>query len=387
MRTPWRTLGLAALTLVVSACSDNPDPTDPGGPNGPDPLTGVAFITDSIRTAFDLPALAGAIVRADAPNYARGVAGDRRQGGPAAGLQDLWHIGSNFKALTGILAAIAVDMGDIAWTSTIADGFPELDGSIAAEYADVTLLELLSHQSGLPRDPPGHAIIGMTGTAQRNSVSAWAVTQPPASARGTYSYTNVGYMVAGAMLERALGTTFEEAMGTHVFTPLGMDDAGFGPQAPQGSTDQPVAHTFSGGTWVVREGYDLDPAYASAGGAHMSMDSWSRFLQEVLLLEQGDPSIVSVEAGTRTTASIVTESESTAYGMGWRITNRGWAGGRVLWHGGSNLGNHSVAWVAPLRGFAVLGVTNAYDGTSSQTTFNALDALVGRLITLYETGR
>jgi CubicO group peptidase (beta-lactamase class C family) len=301
-------------------------------------------------------------------------------------IEDLWHLGSNFKAFTAMLAAIAVEQGEIEWETTIGEALPELAASMRAEYEDITLRDLLSQQSRLQRDPPAGAITGTTRSEQRSAVAAWAVTQPPLSAAGQYSYTNTGYMLAAAMIERALDTTFEEAMEVHVFTPLGIDDAGWGPQADHASSTQPVAHRLVNGQWQVLEAFDNPPVYASAGGAHMSVDSWSRFLQEVLRLESGAPTIVSEAAGAETTESITHIAGSDYYGMGWVITNRDWANGRTLTHDGTNTGNYSVTWMAPTRGFAVLGLTNSYDPAASARVATAVDVLMGRLIHYYATG-
>ncbi|HEU5208817.1 MAG TPA: serine hydrolase domain-containing protein [Longimicrobiales bacterium] len=387
---PRRLLAAALLAIMaVASCggSASPGPVAPEPPD-PDPpgLTGIEGIVDSVRVAFGLPALVGAIVTRDNPDFARAVSGYRRAGGgPAATLDDLWHLGSNFKAFTAMLAAIAVEDGEIAWETTIADAFPELAGTIRAEYQAITLRDLLSQQSRLQRDPPARAIVGTTRTEQRDAVAAWALTQPPASASGQYSYTNTGYMVAAAMLERALETSFENAMQTHVFDPLGIDDAGWGPQAGHASSTQPVAHRLVNDQWQVLEAFDNPPVYASAGGAHMSVGSWSRFIQEVLRLENGEPTIVSLASGSATTTPTTPIGGSDYYGMGWVITSRTWASGRTLTHDGTNTANYSVTWVAPERGFAILGLSNSYDSGATARVSTAVDVLMGRLIQYYET--
>jgi CubicO group peptidase (beta-lactamase class C family) len=279
-----RTIACCA-TLLLVACSDG-GPTGPGG-GGTPVVVDVQFIVDSILAAYDLPALGGAIVTVDPAASRVAVAGARRVAGPQVTPQDLWHLGSNFKAFTGMLAAIAVDGGAIAWTTTVTDAFPELSGSVRAEYADVTLRELLSHRSGVPRDPAAGIIVGSTREQQRNGVAAWALAQPMASTRGTYSYTNTGYMIAAAMVERALGVTFEDAMAARVFAPLGITSAGWGPQAIAGSMNQPVAHTLVNGQWVARENFDNPPVYASAGGAHMSINAYHRRERNVMWVFQG----------------------------------------------------------------------------------------------------
>jgi hypothetical protein len=47
-----------------------------------------------------------------------------------------------------------------------------------------------------------------------------------------------------------------------------------------------------------------------------------------------------------------------AYAMGWIVCDRGWGGGRVLMHAGTNTMWYAVVWMAPKRDFAVLVATN-----------------------------
>lgn len=343
-------------------------------------------IVDSIRNAFGLPALGGAIVTLNNAHYARGVAGMRRvNAGPPVTATDLWHLGSNFKAFTAMLAAIAVDGGYIQWTTTVGAALSDMGVTIRSEYQPVTLRDLLAQRSGFPRDPPRQAITGATRPQQRTAVAQWAVQQAPVTQLGRYYYSNTNYIIAALMLERAFGASFEDAMQARVFQPLDVRDAGYGPQAAAGSTLQPAAHYWENG-WVVAEGYDNPPVYASAGGAHMSIASWAKFLQEVLRVEAGSPTIVSTTAGRATTASTTPIGGIDSYGLGWVITDRSWALGKTLVHDGTNGANASVTWMAPVRGFAVLALTNSFDGPSNRVA-EALDVLSGRLIAFYETGR
>ena len=248
----------------------------------------------------------------------------------------------------------------------------------------MTLRDLLSHQSGLPGSLGDEGSgSGTTAVAQRASAVASALQQPPSGSRGTFSYNNVGYIVAAAMLDRVFGTSFEAAMAAHVFTPLGMTDAGFGPQAAAGSTTQPVAHRRqSDGSWVVLEGYDLPPVFNSSSSVHMSLASWGRFVREVLRVEAGTSTVAPAAVARQTTSAMIATGPTTSYGMGWEIFTRPWANGKVLYHTGTNLGNGSLTYVAPLRNVAFLVTTNGWEPTGQ-----ALDVLVSRLITFYNTGK
>lgn len=54
---------------------------------------------------------------------------------------------------------------------------------------------------------------------------------------GTYEYSNLGYMVAGAMAEKLTGKSWENLMRVKLFNPLGMTSAGFGAPGTPGKID------------------------------------------------------------------------------------------------------------------------------------------------------
>jgi CubicO group peptidase (beta-lactamase class C family) len=367
-----------ASTLVasLSACGAK-EPTAPT-------VMDLPAIVDSIRLAWNMPAMGAAIVTLDDGVTDVAVAGRRRAtGGALLNIDDLWHLGSNTKAMTSLLAAVAVSQNRIQWTTTVAQAFPELT-NIRAEYRDVTLRDLLSHQSGFPRDASAFAS-GTTAPAQRGLAVTWAVQQLPIVPRGTYSYSNLGYVIASVMLERVFGTSYEAAMTTHIHTPLAMTDAGWGPQAAAGSSTQPVAHIWDpSGYWVALEGFDNPPVYNSSGRAHMSLSTWGRLVHEILRVEAGTSTVAPAEAAAQLTTAAVTLNPTTTYGMGWVISTRSWANGKVLFHDGSNGGNHSLTFVAPVRNVAYLTTTNGFDPTGR--SFQALNALVGRLHAFHTTG-
>ncbi len=95
--------------------------------------------------------------------YVIAVSGVRRvPDGAAVTLNDLWHLGSNFKAFTAMLAATAVDRGEIEWTTTLAEAFPELEPTMLEAYRGVTLRDLLAHRAGVPANPDRQFVSGQT---------------------------------------------------------------------------------------------------------------------------------------------------------------------------------------------------------------------------------
>jgi CubicO group peptidase (beta-lactamase class C family) len=118
---PLRAVVVLAIALVasLSACGggDAKEPTAPVQPVSTDPLSS---IVDSIRVAFNMPAMGAAIVTLDSGVTAVAVAGTRRAtGGLAVSKDDLWHLGSNTKAITSLLAAVAVSENRIQWAGRL----------------------------------------------------------------------------------------------------------------------------------------------------------------------------------------------------------------------------------------------------------------------------
>ena len=165
----------------------------------------------------------------DGTIVAAGAVGTRKAGAQIpVTLNDRFHIGSDTKAMTSLLAAMFVEAGALRWDSTVGDVFPELAPTMDAGLRRVTLEQLLSHTSGIPSDNEAiGALFDKAGLQPGNldELRYWIVTQwstqPLRSKPGTqFAYSNLGYTIAGAMLERVGGRTWEELVQVRIFEPL-----------------------------------------------------------------------------------------------------------------------------------------------------------------------
>ena len=68
-------------------------------------------------------------------------------------IEDRFHLGSDTKAFTSLLAGQFVEAGKLRWDSTLAEVFPEVKDKMDAEFAKITLEQLLSHAGGLADAP------------------------------------------------------------------------------------------------------------------------------------------------------------------------------------------------------------------------------------------
>lgn len=319
------------------------------------------------------PALWAAIVE-DGHITALAASGVRRQGSaPEVTARDIVHIGSNTKAMTATMLATLVADGTFTggWQTTVVDVFPELEDEVHSEYRSVTLRQLVGMAGGIPRDARdwwAHSALPVVRS--RYLILREHLALPPAGGAGDYLYSNLSYVVAGAMAERSTGKAWETLMRERLFIPLKMSTAGFGPPGSPGLVDQPWGHRpTTSGQWAPNQ-RDNSPALGPAGRVHLSLEDWAKFIE--IWFPANVPAILD-----RSQLNELTVPIAGHYAAGWGIATRGWAGGVALNHSGSNLSWHTVLWVAPNLGRAYVAVANSRD----DDTFGMLDDIIGDLIT------
>lgn len=335
----------------------------------------VGSVLAPIRERHDMPAMAGAVVTSRGLE-AVGWTGVRKRGGtvPVTG-DDLWHLGSCTKAMTAAVAGKLVEEGKLRWDSTVAEVFPGIAGDFQGGFRAVTLAQLLSHGGGLPKDLTWGEFAGSGDLPQKRlAIVRRALGMEPAYPPGTESrYSNVGYVVVGAAIEKATGKPWEEVVRELVFVPLGMSSAGFGGLGTPGKIDEPWGHAADG-TPVPTNGSANDnvPVMGPVGRVHCTIQDWARFVVDQLRGARGADGLLKA----KTYGAMQAPQRGGDMSLGWMVAERPWGGGRVLHHTGSNTMYYANVWIAPARDFAVLVCTNQ----GGDRAFKATDEAVGALI-------
>jgi CubicO group peptidase (beta-lactamase class C family) len=175
----------------------------------------VTAFADSIRKAYQIPELGYAVV-SSARVLTLEVLGHKQANRPVrAQRSDRFRIGSNTKTVTSLLAALLVRRGQIAWDTKFFDLFPERKAGSHAAYLDLSLLQLLTFRAGLVSytytdAQPAPDQIGGNEREQRDQFIDWVLAQPPVAYTGNFHWSNPAYVLAGAMLEKASGKTYQQ---------------------------------------------------------------------------------------------------------------------------------------------------------------------------------
>lgn len=334
----------------------------------------------TLRSKHGVPALAAAYWK-DGALVAFGVDGVRERGSEVeVTAADRFHLGSCTKSMTATLIAMFVEDGTLRWDSTVGEVFEDLAEDLDPAWLDVTLTQLLTHRAGAPGDLRGYAdglglvILGskQPPPAMRLVLLEGVCAVPPKHAPGTtYEYSNNGYMIAAAMLERATGETWEHLIQTRLFDPLGMTTAGFGAPSSKDELDQPRGHWANGKS---AKRFDNPACYGPAGTVHASLEDWLKYLQLHLAGARGEPTdLLGPESFARLHEPVGSNPE---YAMGWIVTERPWAGGRALTHAGSNTAWYCTVWIAPAANLIILAASNQGGDAAAKATDQAVQILM-----------
>ena len=185
----------------------------------------LAMKIDSMRIAFDFPAVAYGVIRNDSI-ITLNILGYRDiETKEEAQRNDYFNIGSNTKSFVAFLSGKLVDEGIIDWDTKFFDLFPELKKNSNSGYFDITLEQLLSHRARMiafKEEPEVSTLISEYENylSSKSKISEkkyhfvkHALQKEP---RPMYEecedncYSNAGFIAAGLMLEKASGVTLEE---------------------------------------------------------------------------------------------------------------------------------------------------------------------------------
>jgi CubicO group peptidase (beta-lactamase class C family) len=285
--------------------------------------------------------------------------------------KDVWHIGSNGKAMTAAMIARLVDHHILSWDAPLDQMMPELAAGMQPAYRSVNLRDLLSHQAGLQanievssldafrRDPrPMHEL--------RLAYATLALAQKPAyPPRSDNLYSNSGLVIAATIAERATGLSYERLMQRELFGPLHMWSAAFGPT----HKGQPLGH----GNGRPQTGPDADnaPVIAPVGEIHLTMRDWARFAIDQMAGEYGHGKLFSEETYKFLHAPGRPGSE---FALGWLLApSIAAVTGPFLIHAGSNTYWYAVIVLKPSTESGLLIAANAGQDTGA-------DKIEGRIV-------
>ena len=286
---------------------------------------------------------------------------DREAGLPVT--QDtLFAIGSTTKAFTATTVGALVDEGLLEWDRPLRDYVPGVRLHDPFVSDRLTIVDLLSHRSGLPR----HDLtwVGQPDRSRAELVRRLRFLPLSRDLRQEFQYCNLGYLVAGHVVEALSGVSWEDFVRGRLLEPLGMRRTNLSVDEMLADHDHAAAYTRRDGAIVPVPQRPL-PAMAPAGAINSSAADMARWLLAQMADGQLDGAAV-MSAATAKRQLVphmlmpdpgdVPGLTQYAYGLGWTIGR--YREHETAMHSGGIDGFQSHCMMLPDDGIGVVVLTN-----------------------------
>lgn len=242
----------------------------------------------------------------------------------------VFRLASLSKSFAATAASELVNEGKISWDTPVISVLPDVAFKNSRYGKQLTFRNILSQSSGLPRHTYSHFIDENMSYAE--IVRRLRYVNFACAPGKCYAYQNVSYSLAGDMIKKKAGMSFEKYVEQTIFDPLGMRTASYGLGSYNASPNRAAPHISNGKRWIPTAVTANWYRVAPAAGVNASIVDMSKFLlgqmgkrQEALPLSVLNPiqSRVTKNTPAQNYYSGHEAAINTAYGMGWRVFDYG----------------------------------------------------------------
>lgn len=340
------------------------------------------LVAQTLQT-FQVPGIAVCVIKDKKIVHAKGYGVRSMNTMQKVDENTLFGIASNSKAITAAALGILKEEGKLGWDSKVTDFIPEFkmyDPYVTAEF---TIRDLLTHRSGLGLGAgdlmfwPDH-----NDFSKADIIHNLRHLKPVSSFRSKYDYDNLLYIVAGEVVARASGQSWETFIQQRIFDPLHIDTAAPSFSILRDTTNAIDPHFFvNGKLQVIRR--DWSENANAAGGIYASVTDMSKWM--LLLLNKGkygenlDKQLFSENTLTEMWAPQTIlpiggpgpyKTNFAAYGLGWVISYV--LGYKQLSHTGGLAGIVTQTTIIPDLDLAILVYTNQQQGAAFGSITNSI---------------
>jgi CubicO group peptidase (beta-lactamase class C family) len=294
----------------------------------------------------------------------------------------LFAIGSVTKSFTATTVGALVDDGLLEWERPLRDYVPDLRLHDPVVTERLSVIDLLSHRSGLPRHDL--AWLGHPDLSRADVVRQLRFLPLSRDLRQAFQYCNVGYLLAGHVVDVLSGGSWEDYLRSRLLRPLGMGRSNLSVAEMQDDADHATAYERRRGVVVPVPPRPVT-AMAPAGAINSSATDMARWLLAQLGGGQVDGTAImspATAARQHTPHMLVPEdrtfpvSTRHAYGLGWMIGR--YREHRLAQHAGGIDGFQTECMLLPDNGIGVVVLTNTSSSAMAPVVaYRVLDELLG----------
>ena len=363
------------LVLFIQACQNEPPPIDPVV----DYDMAIERLEDAIQYELedkDLQAISVVLVADGQTIWNQGFGFSYKEATAVPDTHTVYRVGSVSKLFTDMAIMQKVEEGLIDLDAPVQQYLPSFNPQ--NQHSDpITLRQLMSHRSGLLREPRLGNYFDDSGVSLQSTVESInnsALIYPPGQKT---KYSNAGIAVVGYLLESLSQIPYTRYMETNLLRPLGMHNSTFMANA---LTKENLAYARM---WSYdKRSFDapsFDLGMAPAGSLYSTTSDMGRFMRHLLDIHNDEiDGIVSKETLEKMWTPQFESSGQVDYGLGFRLND--FHDMKQIGHGGAIYGFSTQLSMIPELNIGVacmssVDVTNAVTQKLSQYALELLHAI------------
>jgi CubicO group peptidase (beta-lactamase class C family) len=341
-----------------------------------------SLVEKTLKT-FDVPGIAVAVVKDGKIIHAKGYGVRSLNTKQKVDENTLFGIASNSKAFTVAALGMLIDEGKLNWDDRVTDYIPEFKMYNPYVTDAFTIRDLLTHRSGL-----GLGAGDLMFWPDSNNFSLKDVIhnlrylKPVSGFRTKYDYDNLLYIVAGTVVSRVSGMTWEDFIETKIMKPLGMTQSAASFSRLKNKTNVIDPHApVDGVVKVIRR--DRSQVADPAGGIYsnltdmckwiiMQMDNgkYGEGLKNQLFTEAVHEDMWTPQTIIPVRGATTYNTHFASYGLGWFLSDE--KGYKVPTHTGGLAGIVTQVTLIPAMKLGIIVFTNQQSGAAFTAITNTI---------------
>jgi CubicO group peptidase (beta-lactamase class C family) len=286
-----------------------------------------------------------------------------------------FQIASNSKAFTTTALAILEEEGKLKWTDKVKDHIPEFKMYNDYVTENFNIQDLLTHRSGLGLGV-GDLMFFPDGSSFtiKDVVSCFQHFKPVSAFRTKFDYDNLLYIVAGEVIARASGMSYELFVQKRIIEPLQMNNTFAGSSLMKDKSNLATPHSSESGTLKTIDAFG-DQMNAAAGGIFSNVADMAKWmivrlnkgkygndLKSSLFSLKNHHEMWRIHTVTETNPNPRYNSHFSGYGLGWGLSDV--KGNLKVTHTGGLPGMLSIVTMYPDLNLGIVILTNTENGGS-----------------------
>lgn len=348
----------------------------------------IDVLVERTLKTFDVPGIAVAVIKDDKVIHAKGYGVRSLKTQQKVDENTLFGVASNSKAYTAAALGMLVDEKKITWDTKVTDIIPEFKLYNPYVTEEFTIRDLLCHRSGMGLGA-GDLMMWPDSSdfTKADIIQNLRYLKPVSSFRSKYDYDNNLYIVAGEVVARVAGTSWEDFVEKRIMQPLGMTKTAASLSRLKDKSNVIDPHAPVNGK-VQAIGIDWSETANAAGGIYSSVSDMSKWvIAQINGGKYGDGSkrLFSQEVHEEmwTPQTIIPVRGTTAYnthfssyGLGWFLSDV--KGYKQATHTGGLAGIVTQVTILPEMKLGIIVFTNQQVGAAFTAVTNTIkDSYLG----------